>query len=338
MSKKLFYILFFFLNSLLTFAQNVGGWANNHLNVYTYNGAIANEAFTVRLDYTGTYLNIPNWKLSVQLIQPFQSGGAIFPLDKIKLIPTRTEGQTNFPGPLPTIERIGVISPVSLNGMSETYIVPSSNTPIYHKSDYSQYYDLQMKINLLVEGGAYLEDLQEKTFRGTFRFTYLRQDNSVIGIFERQFTIQIHKLSGTPPAPENKYSISFSADATNAQIEYNSISDYVNGKSVTYEDGLTITANTNYQLSVRSVESNFTSPAGNTLPLDIVSLQLVGPNGSGTSVPLSSNGQPLLQGQSTSGSPQGFDIRYFTKANDERLHEVRSEQYSTQLMFEITPR
>lgn len=337
MNKRIFYIFIFLLFTSLSYGQlRFSGWSFHYLGINSYNGATQDGSYKLRFEYNGTYLNEPNWKLSVKVHEPFKSGNVTFPANKIKLIANRTEGQSNFPGPIPTMLQIGMTN-ATLIDYSEVFLVPSSNAALFHVSEYSNYYNLQMVYNLLIEGGGYLQNLQNKSFQGVLRFTAYRSDNSVIGIKDIDFEIQVHRLSGTPPI-DNQYSISFSTEASNAQIEYKSLLDYVNGKSVTYTDGLRVSSNTNYEVSVRSIDPNFTSESGDILPLDIVKLQLMGQDGNGAPTVLSNSKRVVLQGESTNGIAANFDVTYSTGSNDMRLYDVPSRNYSTQLLFEITPR
>jgi hypothetical protein len=339
MNKRIAQILLFLSVAGFSYGQlGLDGWSYNHLNVNTYDGATDVDRFTLRLFYNGTNLNVPHWKLSVRTMGPIQStnGTVLFPAEKISFVPTRTEGQAN-PGPIPTVSQIGMPSPVALNGTSEVFLVPSSNAPLYNESQWSSYYDLRLIFNLVVAGGAYLSPLQNKYFPFTLRFTAYRQDNSVIGYVDLNYMIQVHKLSGVPPV-ENEYSILVSTEAANGLLEFNTAADYINGKSVTYVDGLSVSATTAYQVTVRSTSPHFSSAGGDTLPLDVVRLQLSGGPGVTAPVTLSTAPKTILQGLSTGGASETFDITYSTEANDPRLFNVPSEQYETSLMYEISPR
>lgn len=339
MNKRIIPILLFLFAAGFSYGQlNFSGWSHNYLNIYTYDQTVDIEGHTLVFTYGGADLDEPHWKLSVRPTGPIQSwDGTIFPTEKISFVPKRTEGQAYHPGPIPTIEQIGMPSPVPLNGTSEVFLVPSSNAPLYNVSQWNSYYTLWMFFDLVAAGGAYLSPLQNKYFFFTLRFTAYRQDNSVIGTWYAPYTIQVHKLSGAPPE-ENKYSISVSTEASNGLLEFKTMADYINGKSVTYAGGLSVSATTNYQVTARSIPIHFSSASGNTLPLDVVRLQLSG--GSGVTAPatLSTAPKTILQGSSTGGTSINFDITYSTEANDQRLFNVPSEQYETSLMYEISPR
>ncbi len=322
--------------------------SHNYLNVNTYDGATDLDAYNLKIVYRGKNLDIPNWRLSVKLRGPILSSEGIeFPSRKISFIPVRTEkgNPDGEPNPLPSVFQIGMPSPVALDGLSEVYLVPASNAPLYLSSVNERSYDLRMIFNLTVAGGSYLSDLQtlwwpirrDGVYTVPLRFTAYRGDNSIIGVFDHDYIINIHPLSGTPPE-ENQYTIRVSTEASNGLLEFNTMADYINGKSVTYTNGLSVSATTAYQVTVRSVTSSFSSAAGNTLPLDVVRLQLNGDSGTRYIRPLSTATQTILEGASTGGNAVNFDIIYSTEANDSRLFNISPDQYETSLMYEISPR
>lgn len=340
MSKRIAQIVLFLFVIGFSYGQTFSGSSNTYLNVYSYDGAVSIDAYRLRFEYTGNNLNVPNWKISMRVKGPIvSSDGKVFPSEKISLVAVRTEGQANNPGPLPTLSEIGVRPHVALDGLSEVFLVPSSNEPLYNKSQYSTYYDLKIIFNLVVAGGGYLADLHEyRQFVVPFQFTAYRGDNTVIGVYDQNYTIQVHRLTGDPPPDENQYSIRVSTEASNGLLEFKTMADYLNGKSVTYTDGLSVSATTAYQVTVRSIPAHFSSAVGNTLPLDVVRLQLTGGAGTMAPVALSTDTKTILQGLSTNGASQHFDITYSTEANDARLFNVPSDHYTTSLMYEISPR
>lgn len=339
MSKRIAQIVLFLFVIGFSYGQTFSGYSNTYLHVKSYDGAVSIDAFRLRFEYTGDSLYVPNWKISVRVKGPIvSSDGKVFPSEKISLVAVRTEGQAN-PGPLPTLSEIGVRPHVALDGLSEVFLVPSSNKPLCNKSDYSTYYDLNIFFNLVVAGGGYLADLHEyRQFVVPFQFTAYRGDNTVIGVYDQNYTIQVHRLTGDPPPDENQYSIRVSTEASNGLLEFKTMADYLNGKSVTYTDGLSVSATTAYQVTVRSIPAHFSSAVGNTLPLDVVRLQLTGGAGTMAPVALSTDTKTILQGLSTNGASQHFDITYSTEANDARLFNVPADHYTTSLMYEISPR
>lgn len=338
MNKRLFSISILLLFVSMSYGQlTLSGWSQGHLNVYTYSGAQMSEAITLHIQYNGKYLYEPNWKISVELVTPFIFNSNKTLTNRVRLEPSNAVESGNNPKKIQSIENVvQPVLPVTILDNTKVYLVPSSLTELYYSNINSGYYSLKLLFNFILDGGSYLSNMKNTSFYGEMLFRLHNQNDVVIGTYVCPFTVQLHNLTGNPP-PENQYSISFTTEASNAQIEYNSLADYVNGKSVTYKDGLTVSATTGYEISVRSVDSNFTSETGETLPLDVVKLQLSGRDGSGSPVVLSTNKSVVLQGQSTNATTSSFDVTYSTSSNDMRLYNVPSRNYSTQLMYEITP-
>lgn len=340
MSNRLLYILIFILFSTLSYGQlRLSGWSQGHLNVYSYGGAQMSEAITLNIEYNGTYLYEPNWKVSAELVTPFVFSQNKVLTNKVTLELSKADESGNNPKKIQSVGNVvQPIFPVTILDYTKVYLVPSSLTELYYSNINGGYYNLRLFFNFILNGGNYLSKMKNTTFYGEILFRLHNQNDVVIGSYVCPFTVQIHDLKGDPPPIENQYSISFTNEASNAVIEYSSLADYVNGKSVTYKDGLTVSSTANYEVSVRSIDANFSSDTGETLPLDVVKLQLVGSNTSGTPTALSNSKKTVLQGLNTFGQPAKFDLIYSTDPNNPRLYNVSSKNYSTQLMLEISPR
>ncbi|HBL32371.1 MAG TPA: hypothetical protein DDZ96_00945, partial [Porphyromonadaceae bacterium] len=135
-----------------------------------------------------------------------------------------------------------------------------------------------------------------------------------------------------------EYSIRISTDAANGVLEFKHLADYVNGKSVVYSNGLTVTSNTDYQVTVRALSPEFSSSSANKLPLDVVKLELQQGVGDKFPVSLSQTAQPIVKGPTTNSAPVSFDIRYYTIGDDRRLFLAKPDNYSVPLTYEIVPR
>jgi hypothetical protein len=224
----------------------------------------------------------------------------------------------------------------------EAFLVPNALVPLKNNGNY---YSLKFNFALAAAGGAYLQYLFDATgswnkyYSATFQFTVYDGNSNVIGARNYTWTnLDVQRLTGAPPPDQNQYSIRVSTEASNGLLEFKTMADYLNGKSVTYTDGLSVSATTAYQVTVRSIPAHFSSAVGNTLPLDVVRLQLTGGAGTMAPVALSTDTKTILQGLSTNGASQHFDITYSTEANDARLFNVPADHYTTSLMYEISPR
>ena len=338
-SKFSFILLIVFVKS---FAQvTYSSWINSYLQINSYNGNTNPDAYTLTLAGNGN-INVPYWRVSVRLKQPItaNSGNYILPAIKISFQPVSTSGQA-YPNPIPSVSQIGVPLNVFLQEGPEVFLVPQSNAALYNQpASINGYYELQLKFSMHIMGGAYLGNYPSWiTFTAPLQFTAYDQYNNIIGKADHNFQFLIGKLSGTPTDPP-EMSLKFEANAVNGTLEFKSMTDYINGVSATYPSALIISSNTNYQIKLKSLQSQFVSLAGNTIPLDAVKLKLnpvSQTTGTVYSVSLSSSPQLIATGNSTQGTNVYYDINYFTNPNDTRFIDAKSEEYTTTIQYVITP-
>ncbi|RAV30126.1 hypothetical protein [Sinomicrobium soli] len=338
--NKILPVVILLLNpwSGMTQRLRFSSWSNNYMQVTSYAGNTASDAYTLRFEANGS-LDEPLWKISVRLKQAVTGGSHVFPEGKLSLQPSATLGQME-PGPVPSVAQIGMPVDVKLIQGQEVFLVPQSAVPLYNKpSSPNGYYDLQMRYNFVVEGGSYLGSLGNWTnFYVPLEFKAYDQYNNVIGITEHVYRIQIGELSGTPPDGQ-QLSLKVSPRAVNATLDLNSLSDYVNGKTSEYPNGLVLRANTGYQVTVKSLQPSLLSALGNSLPLNSTTLSLRPPDGNITVFPvhLSAVKQVIARGGTTERNFVYLDILYTTKPDDETLVKARPDSYSTTLQYEIVP-
>jgi hypothetical protein len=339
MSKKIF-IIFLFV-SIQCFAGKLTfkPWENNSfLQLNSYNGNMSQNAFTVRFDGNGN-VDEPKWRLSAQLKGAITSGSYTFPADKISFQPVFTTGSAN-PGPVPTIQQIGMPASVFLQENTEKYLVPSSNAPLSNSSNSNGPFYMEMGFSLTVAGGAYLGNYPAWTeFTVPVEMAAYDQYNNLIGKSVIYFKLQIAQLSGVPPT-STEMSLKLASNAVNGTLEFKTIQDYTNGVSVSYPSALIVKSNTNYQVKVKSIQGQFTSAAGSTLPLDTVQMVLnpvSGNTGSIFPISLSTSSQLVAKGGTTQSANVYFDIKYSTSANDNRFVQAKMEDYVTTIQYEIMP-
>lgn len=341
MNKYIF--ITFFCIPFFGFSQvSFTSWVNSYLQINSYNGNTNPDAYTVTFAGNGN-LNVPHWKLSARLKQNIVSedGKFTIPSNKISFQPISTTGQA-YPNPVPTFSQIGAPLNVFLQDNSESFLIPNSNAPIYNNPQTPNgYYNLQLKYALTLLGGSYLGSFPAWTrFIASVEFTAYDQNNVIIGKMSHDFQFQIGNITDAPP-PADILSLKINMNAANGLLEFKTMQDYTNGTSVTYTDGLSVTTNSNFQIKVRSLQSNLQSAAGNSIPVEVINLTL----GTTTSnanqrifpIVLSAANQTLVQGNSTNNAPYRFDIKYFTLPQDIRLINAKSDNYTTTLQYEITP-
>jgi hypothetical protein len=316
-------------------------WINSYLQINSYDGNTNPDAYTAMLSGNGNF-NVPFWRLSAKLKQPIMTNDGLYtmPGNKVSLHPVSSSGQA-YPNPVPTISQIGMPLNVVLQQGQEVFLVPKSNAPLYNQpSQQNGYYSLQLKFSLSVMGGAYLGSYPSWIkFYAPVEFTLYDQYNNVIGRMDHNFELQIGTLSGVPPVDAPELSLTFAPSAQNALLEFNNIDDYTNGVSVTYNNALIVKSNTNYQIKLKSLQSQFTSSYGNTIPIDAVKMSLSSavPNTSVFPISLSAVSQLVARGNATQGNTVYYDVKYSTIHNDEIFINAKSDDYSATLQYEITP-
>lgn len=352
MNKLLICLISLCLISQIAFSQSVrglrfNGYSSGYASVTSYDGVIANEAFTSAFEFIGKNINVPNWKMSVELVSPFRSlDGKILSPEYISFIPKKTVSRGSYPNPLPSItDIIGNNFEIPLtNGI----LVPKSNVALKMSNGSDNYYGMELKFDLKVQGGDYLTALRGKEFTGALLFTAYEVNGKLIGSFQVGYTIQVsYNLTGTPPQ-EDKFAISFSPEIVNGALEYNSPASYFNRNSVIYKNALTVNSNKNYKITVKTSSPNFvsTTDLNRMIPVGAVYMKLSNATNTSNSLPLSNNVTTLLTGSSSDFNvSQIYDIEYFTTGGTDFINALPEdamsatssvETYATTLEFTIT--
>jgi hypothetical protein len=340
--KFVFLIMLIILGAKLHSQVSYSSWTNSYTQINSYQGNTNPDAYTFTLAGNGNF-NIPNWRLSARLTGAItaNSGSYIFPANKISFQPVSSTGQA-YPNPVPTIAQIGIPPNTIVTEGTDFLLIPQSNAPLYNQpSQPNGYYNLQIKFSIIVAGGAYLGNYPAWiTFTAPIEFTAYDQNNMIIGKMDHQFQFQIGALTGTPPT-STELSLKVNGDASNGLLEFNSMQDYKDGKSVTYPNALTVKANTNFQITVKAIQNNFTSASGKTIPVSNVQMNLLpttqNAGSSFNTVFLNTVSQIIAKGSSTQGANLDYTIKYFTKPNDEYFINAKPDEYSATLQYEITP-
>ena len=255
---------------------NVNFWGSStYIDLSSYYDTTINNSLALKLDGNGN-INSQNWKVSFSINNlNSDSGSYTFPSDKISIIPNTVTGQAN-PNNIPSFSEIGALSSVSFMAENQEYfIIPSSASPIYNESDSNAYYYYQLSFNVMIAGGAYRANYPAWTkFHPVITVNVYDGNNILIGSQNVTLEIQISNLTGAIPA-ENSLSLSLNSDASNATISLNTLSDYTNGKSITYSEGATVNTNVAYSVTVKSTQPYLTASNGDTLPLETVQILLV---------------------------------------------------------------
>jgi len=318
---------------------NPYAWSGAYMNVDSYNGTTIPNPYTLQIGYQG--IDIRNWALLVKINKPITNNqGKIIPAEKIRIkINTIAADPASVP---PTLGQLGVSNnPIPLSLVNQA-IIPNSNWSLSSSEHVHKL--VSFSFDIIVEGGGYLQGLKPNDPHSSPY--YLDLDFAIYEVSRNRKLYESGPISsrivinpsGTPPV-EPVYSIQVNSNAVNGNLEFKSISDYVNGVSQTYTNGLSVVSNTPYALQVKAQSSAFAS-LNNSIPLNTVSLNLKAANNNSVAgtVQLSNAEQTIIGSVINSGTqPRAFDIRYFTSPNDTRLQNAKPDTYKTTLIYTLTP-
>lgn len=333
MRIKVIFLLFltclvFQANYLL--AQVTSNGSAVYINVNSYKESTALNVFTYRIEVRGPNINHSNWSMFVRAnpIITNAEGKVIDPSN----ISIRLNNVTGGP----TIQSIGAsTSPIPLSFNNQP-IFQRSKYAIKHSNNdsYSQYI---FTFDIIVKGGDYLKALKsEQDYQMALTFSTLRSNDELLTQALVPVRMRIYPTDAPPTEPT--FGIQINSSARNGVLEFKTISDYVNGVSQTYQNGLSIVSNTPYAVQVKSLSSNLQS-ANNTLPVNTVNVNIKDPNNSaiGGTIALSETTQTVFNASNSGTQARLFDIRYFTKPNDARMLNSKPDSYQTTLTYTLIP-
>ena len=303
-----------------------------YMPVFSYEGATFTNAYRVQIDMRLPLLNYPNWSLMVKPTGPIRNllGRTIDP-SKIKIRLNEINGNG------PSIQEIGATrAPIPLS-FSNVALIRKSKAPL-NTGLFEFYKSFQIGFDVIIEGGAYLEDLKSfLSYKLNLEFSLLNGNDQVMHSHQPQ-TVDIDLfIVGSPPSGPT-YSIQVLSGATAGVLEFTKPQDFATGVQAIYPGSLSVISSTPYQLQVRTLTPDFISNSL-SIPVNTVGLQLKSASTTkqGT-VTLSNSTQTIISNETSTGSQARlYDIRYFTQPNDNRLLKAVPENYQTTLMYTITP-
>lgn len=287
---------------------------SRHMKVTEYSGKISDSAYLMLL-LESQKMKQTDWKITAKVTSITHN----FPVNMLNFIYISKGGTSN-------VTAINSFNyPLSLNNEVELLNFNSSNQEGYQ--------NLNFNFNLQVQGGNYLKNFPRwTTVKFDVEYRLYTNDGKNFEMMNKDTAGEIF-LNIDPDSKVS--SITVTPDVL---LEFNSISDYMNGVTKTYTEGLKVSSTVNYEVRVKSQTSQFTSTTSSrTLPLDLVSLQLSGVNGAQPAVSISTTNQLILQGTSTNGNVVEYDMIYKAKPIEDQYLKINGQEtFTTQLMFELT--
>lgn len=323
-------IFLFNVSRLYAQSVNISAHDNGWIDVNSYQGKTTPGLFTVRINVKGYDALYPKWTLLSRV------SGRITNSENKEVDPSKISIRLNRVEIGPTIQEMGTNTTAVPLSFEDKPIILKSNAPIKPPSGKDNiqwvfYFDI------IVAPGAYMQPLSSWNNYG-LNLTFTLNDANDGFLFESSAGVNMRIRPNDTPPSEPTYSIQVNSAARNGLLELKTMRDYVEGVSQTYTDGLSVTSTTDYAIQVRSLNINFEA-GSNSLPVSAVSLELKDRknNQSGT-IALSDAQQTVFSASSATGkNARLFDIRYFTKPNDERLINAKPASYQTTLMYTLVP-
>jgi hypothetical protein len=332
MTRLLLFLILCIASTHLAFGQydtySLEWGGGSFFVVTSYNGQLSQENYTI-LQLGSNRMVEAEWKITASV----KSISHNFPVNMLGFRATTKRGASNVP--------IGAINNMMIWNNLQGLNAEVDLVNFQSLSQDGDYHQLLLDLQLQVQGGVYLKQIPRySTVNLTVEYKLYRSPLNT-----EDWGNPVATLSGTTsfqvdidpnsPGPSPVSSISVTPDVL---LEFNSISDYMNGVTKTYTEGLKVSSTVNYEVRVKSLKDKFESTTTTkTLPLDMVSLQLSGVNGAQPAVSISTTNQLILQGTSTNGNVVEYDMIYKAKPiEDLNLKINNQETFTTQLMFELT--
>ncbi|MBL1410477.1 hypothetical protein [Sphingobacterium faecale] len=333
-----------------------GLWSNNYIELTSYLGKSTHAQFNTFQFQMGSQsnINIPNWSLSVRLLRPIQpssggpnKSGKPFPADKISLRWTEDDNQPHL-----NLNAIGASrNDIFLANSSEVFLIERSNQPLRaEKNDYSSALLFGM---VKIAQGKYLEDFVSGVSGDTrivydipLQFTLYEVNSKVIGTQFLNYKLHIlPKLTdGGAVEVVPDYSLQVDAGAMDASLQFFTRQHYTDGVKLLVENAIRINSNTDYELRVKSLDAEIARPAGEGLPLSLLSLQVIPSMGGGGTVTnpriqLSTAEQVVYSGQSKDKNiNRVFNIQYEANLTRAQSLTARPGNYTVSLLYLLMPK
>lgn len=316
------------VNAQETYLTSNGTYAQ----VHSYTGAQIPGAVNLSIHIAYEHILERGWQLDYRLLNPIQnSEGLTFPVEKLFLRVNNINASNAL---LSSPSQLGYV--LGNVPMSYNYINLISSSP--YKKDNIDYVQISTNFDLIVEGGSYLQEY--KTYAEypiQIEFRILDENGNVISTTaSAALNMQVYP-NDTPPVEVN-YGIAVKGQARNAVLDFNRKENYRDGVEVEYPQAIQVTTNTDYFILVQSLYDKLYTTDEESISLSniIVALNSDEMNSSG-SVILSNTEQIIIQAPFNNISVQYYDLKYTTSSNSIELIEVPSGNYSTTLIYTITP-
>jgi hypothetical protein len=331
-----------FINSGLgqNYQISMSGWTSGVPQLNTYQemsgGKMQNNQVTIQIAKKWSGNELKQWKLTAKLSDDHintQDANYSFGAQYAQLSFSQESQQGTQPAnPSNT--------PVTLSKYNEVDLI-ESNIP-FNKNTYVQ---RQITYNLFIMGGTHLLVNDNGQYRATYEFRLYGRDNS-----NQSYSLVASYSSSNV---QSGVHINYSGNHGNQSIElqngadtfnflFSEVDDYVNGKSIEVPNGLKVTTYNNYNLIVKSSNSEFVSQTtSTTIPISALHIEAaLDPMESNVNIngplTMSASDQTLIARTATNPQTLEYDIRFFIPPNQIQ-NPIEAATYTAYIYFTIVP-
>lgn len=331
----IFLTLFLLVGNTFVSAQfkviaNNKGW----LPINASNGGVINDVISIQL-HAENNANQLNWSVVGRITSPIMNGDQrVFPVEKVKLRYNNLQLSQYFMEINPTIPQIGIIQSDVTMSYSPTYLIKNSLLPIEIPA--GGYGNIVLGYDVSIDGGTYLNSYKSwNNYVLNFEISILNEFGRIISTSTFPLQMQISPNGNFESVPT--LSIALNPESRNANLSFSKMKDYVSGVSVEYPKALVVNADTAYEINVAST-SNQLQGIGEGLDVNTIQVKLKDDgNGSlSNAINLSTIPQKLAEGSITN-SEKNYSIIYSTKPADQTIINSKPGNYTTTLIYTISP-
>lgn len=308
---------------------------NGWVQVNGSNGVTTANVVAVEMHMSGA-LNYKNWSLVARVVSPIvNSEKKEFPVEKLKLKFNNYTTSQYYSENYPTINQLGVIQNNIAMSFSPNYFIRSS--PLTIATPAGKYGAIILNYDIVIDAGTYLNPLKSwNNYPIQFEFSLLNEFGTLIGKSLFPIEMQISPNGNYESAPA--FSIAVDGSAVNAELVFNTIQDYKNGVKKEYQNGLIVSSDTAYDIQVSSLNQYLQSSDAQNLELNSINVQIkdTETNNLSKEIKLSNYNQSLMTNSSKTASKK-YNIIYSTTPSDNKILNSKPGNYSTSLLYTITP-
>lgn len=308
---------------------------NGWVQVNGSSGVTATNVVAIEMHMSGA-LNYKNWSLVARVVSPIvNSQKKEFPVEKLKLKFNNYTTSQYYSENYPTLNQLGVIQNNIAMSFSPNYFI--RNSPLTIATTTGKYGAIVLNYDIVIDAGTYLNALKSwNNYSIQFEFSLLNEFGTLIGKSLFPIEMQISPNGNYEPVPT--LSIAVDGSAVNGELVFNTIQDYKNGVKKEYQNGLIVSSDTAYDIQVSSINQYLQSSDAQNLELNSINVQIkdIETNNLSKVIKLSNYNQSLMTNSSKTASKK-YNIIYYTTPSDNKILNSKPGNYSTSLLYTITP-